>query len=214
MKHAEPTAADRLADEWDTFEIRLPRSPLVLRLFNRAPLVRSVDRVEAFVVALAFVVAVLAIPIAAAIGTAVHDARSAHYAGEANSRHSVTATVTRVPDLPPFSRTGMMPAPVEWWDDGTQRTALTQVRTTASAGDRVELWVNDAGEPVTAPASTSRAAVEGVTSAIGIWAGVVAAVAIVCAGAQLVCNRIRLAAWQHDLDHVAGNGGGHTTSHP
>ncbi|MGE2717969.1 Rv1733c family protein [Mycolicibacterium litorale] len=211
---ANPTSGDGSADGWDTFDIRLPRSPFVLRLFNRAPLVRGIDRVEAVVVALAFVVAVLAVPIAGAIGTAVHDSRSDHYAGQAETRHGVTATITRVPEAPPFSRTGTITAPVEWWADGTQHTATAQVPATASEGDPVELWIGANGAQAFPPAPTSRAAVEGVTAAVAIWISVAAAAAILATVVQLACDRIRFAAWQHDLDSLADNGGGHTTRRP
>ncbi|BCI54041.1 membrane protein [Mycolicibacterium litorale] len=211
---AGPTAVDRSGDDWDTFEFRLPRWPVVVRLFNRAPLVRAVDRVEASVVALAVVVAILAVPIAAAIGTAVHDSRSDHYAGQAQTRRSVTATITHVPDIPPFSRTGTIAAPVEWWNDGTRHTGTAQVRATAAQGDTVELWVDPDGTREFPPAPTSRAAVEGVTAAVAVWVSVAAGVAILATLVQLACDRIRFTGWQHDLDSVAGNGGGHTTSHP
>ena len=76
----------------NTFTVRLPRWPIV-RLFSRNPLVRASDRIEAVVLVLAVVVSLLAAPIAAAIGTAVHDARRHVYIGQAQTRHTVAATV-------------------------------------------------------------------------------------------------------------------------
>ncbi|BBY15273.1 Rv1733c family protein [Mycolicibacterium litorale] len=210
----EPPAVDRHDDGWETFRIGLPRWPWVLRLFNRAPLVRTVDRLEATVVALTVAVALLAVPVAAAIGTAVHDSRSAHYAQEADTRHHVTAAITDVPDTPPFSRTGTIMVPIEWWDDGIQRTGTAQVHATVEEGDTVDLWVDADGVEASAPAPASRAAVEAVTAAVAIWVSVAAGVAILATIVQLACDRIRFAEWQHDLDSMAGNGGGHTNSHP
>ena len=63
----------------DTFTVRLPRWRFA-RLFGFNPLVRVRDRVEALVVVLAVVVMLLAVPIAAAVGTAVYDSRSRQYA--------------------------------------------------------------------------------------------------------------------------------------
>ena len=67
---------------------------------------------------LAVVVSLLAVPIAAAVGTAVYDSRRHPYAEHADTRHSVTATVTDVPDSPmlragtiPFRRDGRPTTP-------------------------------------------------------------------------------------------------------
>ena len=90
------------ADEaaMDTFTVRLPRWPILLRLLGRDPLVRTTDRIEALVLVLAVVVSLLAIPIAAAVGTAVYDSRRQAYAEQAHTRHTVAATVTDVPAYP------------------------------------------------------------------------------------------------------------------
>jgi hypothetical protein len=197
------------ADE--TFEIRLPRWPLLLRLLNRAPLVRPTDRIEALVVALAVVGALLVIPVAAAIGTAVYDSRSQLYAEQALTSHSVTATITEVPEFPPLSRTGMITVPVQWWEAGTRHTGIAQAPASAALGDHVDLWVDADGARTLPPTPTARAAVEGVAAAVGIWVSLAAGAAIVAAIVALVCDRIRFIAWQDDLDSLVGNDGGHTT---
>ena len=76
-----------------TFTVRLPRWRFA-RLFGFNPLVRISDRVEAFVVVLAVVVMLLAVPIAAAVGTAVYDSRSRQYTEQAQTSQVVTGTVT------------------------------------------------------------------------------------------------------------------------
>ena len=80
----------------DTFTVRSPRW-LVVRLFGRNPLIRISDRIEALVLVLTVVVSLLAAPIAAAVGTAVHDSRSHLYAEQAQTRRTVTATVIDSP---------------------------------------------------------------------------------------------------------------------
>jgi hypothetical protein len=62
------------------------------QVFRRNPLVRHSDRIEALVRGFAVVVVVVAIPVALAIGTSVHDGRTRVYAEESRSRHQVTAT--------------------------------------------------------------------------------------------------------------------------
>jgi hypothetical protein len=56
--------------------------------------VGSSDRIEAIVVALAVAISLVAAPVAGAIGTAVHDARSQAYTEAADTRHTLIATVT------------------------------------------------------------------------------------------------------------------------
>ena len=95
----------------DTFTVRLPRWPILLRLLGRDPLVRTTDRIEALVFVLAIVVSLLTIPIAAAVGTAVHDSNRRAYAEQAHNRHAVTATVTDVPASQQILRTGTTDVP-------------------------------------------------------------------------------------------------------
>ncbi|KUI23093.1 hypothetical protein AU195_17660 [Mycobacterium sp. IS-1496] len=218
MKRHDPaprpeTSHPRREDTLESFEIRVPRWPLLVRLVDRGPLVRTTDRVEAFVVTLAIVVSLLAIPVAAAVGTATYDSRSRFYAEQHAMRQQVTATVTDVPESVSFSRTGMITVPVEWWDGDTRRTDTVQAHGSVDPGDAVDLWVGEDGAQVLAPEPTSRAAVEAVAGAVAIWMSVAAGTAILSALVQLTCDRIRSAAWQHELDTLV-DGGGHTSSHP
>ena len=75
--HDQRGTAHWRADEaaMDTFTLRLPRWPVLLRLLGRDPLVRTTDRIQALVLVLAVVVSLLAAPITAAVGTAVYDSR-------------------------------------------------------------------------------------------------------------------------------------------
>ena len=62
------------------------------QVFRRNPLVRRSDRIEVLVLGFAVLLTVVAIPVAGAIGTSVHDARTRIYAEEALTRHEVIAT--------------------------------------------------------------------------------------------------------------------------
>ena len=87
--------AHSLAEEaaMDTFFVaRMPKWSIVL--FGRNSLVRNSDWVEALVLVLTVFVSLLAVPIACAVGTAVHDSHQQLYAEQAQSHHNVTATVT------------------------------------------------------------------------------------------------------------------------
>ena len=60
----------------------------------RNPLVRTSDRIEVAVMALAVAVSLAVMPVALAIGTAVHDEHARAYAAEQHDRHRVVATAT------------------------------------------------------------------------------------------------------------------------
>ena len=199
------------ADEaaMDTFTLRLPRWPVLLRLLGRDPLVRTTDRIEALVLVLAVVVSLLAIPITAAVGTAVYDSRRQAYAEQADTRHTVTATVTDVP----ASQQSCEQAPPPCRPDGLPAAPNTPARSRRNRQPKL-------ATPLRSGSTTTerrcphqprprRAAVEAVTGALVIWISVAAIAATLFTLTRAVCDRIRFTGWQHDLDSLVGNGDGH-----
>jgi hypothetical protein len=166
--HDQRGTAHWRADEavMDTFTVHLPRWPILLRLLGRDPLVRTTDRIEALVLVLTVVVSVLAAPIAAAVGTEVHDSRRHVYAEQAHTRHSVAATVTDVPASQQVLRTSTITVPARWSAAGAEHTGAVKAQSTAKTGDRIEIWVDNKGAQVPVPTPTSRAALEAVTGAL------------------------------------------------
>ena len=214
--HDQRGSAHWRADEavMDTFTVRLPRWPILLRLLGRDPLVRTTDRIEALVLVLAVVVSLLAAPIAAAVGSEVHDSRGHLYAEQAHTRHIVVATVTDVPASQQVLRTGTITVPVRWSAAGAEHTGEVMAQWTTKTGDSIEIWVDNDGAQVPVPTPTIFAAVEAVTGALVIWMCVAAAVATLFTVIRAVCDRIRFTGWQHDLDSLVGHGDGHTTNQP
>jgi hypothetical protein len=198
----------------DTFTVRLPRWPIVLRLLGHDPLVRTTDRVEAVVLVLAVVVSLLCAPIAAAVGTAVHDFNRQLYAEQARSRHSETATITGNPASQQVLRITTITAPARWSAAGDEHSGTVKVSSTAKPGDLIEIWVDDNGAQVPAPSPTTRAAAEAMGAAVAIWVSVIAAAGTLFAITRAACDRIRFSGWQHDLDSLVGHGGGHATNQP
>jgi len=198
------------ADEaaMDTFTLRLPRWPILLRLLGRVPLVRTTDRIEALVFVLAVAVTLFAAPITAAVGTAVYDSSRHVYAEQAHTRHTVTATVTDVPATQ-IVRTGTTTLSARWTAAGTEHTGTVKAQSTAKPGDPIEIWVDNNGAQVPAPTPTTRAAAEAALGALVIWIIVAAFAAILFTVTRAACDRIRFTGWQHDLDSMVGNGDGH-----
>jgi hypothetical protein len=173
----------------ETFTMQLPRWPIA-RLWDRNPLVRISDRVEALVLVLAVLVSLLALPVTAAIGTAVYDSRRDVYVQETKTRHTVTATVTDDgAQHPPQATTITVQA--RWSAAGAQHTGAVTAPPTVKTGDIIEIWVDKNGSSVDAPTPTARAAAEAVTTAVTVWVSVAAAAATLFAGSRIVCDRIR-----------------------
>jgi hypothetical protein len=191
----------------DTFTVRLPRWPVLLRLAGRDPLVRTIDRIEALVLVLAVAASLIAAPIAAAVGTAVYDSSRQIYAEQADTRHTVAATITGVPASQQILRTGTTTVSARWTAAGAEHTGTVSAQSTAKAGDTLEIWVDDTGAQVPAPAPTSRAAVEAAMGAVVLWICAAAIAATLFTLTRAVCDRIRFTRWQHDLDKLVGNDG-------
>jgi hypothetical protein len=192
----------------DTFTLRLPRWPILLRLRGRDPLVRTIDRIEAQVLVLCAVIAVLAVPIAAALGTAVYESRQHIYAEQANTRQVVSARVTEDAAAQHISPTSG-PVPARWTVAGADHKGEIEVASTVKAGDQVPIWVNSKGEQVSEPTSTRQAAVEAVAGSLALWISVAATAATIFTITRAVCDRVCSARWQHDLDNLVANGDGY-----
>ena len=183
--------AQSLAPEavMDTFFVaRLPKWSHVL--FGNNPLVRISDWVEALVLVSTVLVSLLAVPIACAVGTAVHDSHQQLYAEQAQTRHAVTATVT---------------------DDNAAHqespTNMTNLRDRWSGAG-----VNNDGSPVETLTSSTRAALDAVRAAVATWLTVATAAAVPFALIRIVLRRVRNKAWQLGIDKLVG-GDGHSR-HP
>lgn len=198
----------------DTFTLRLPRW-LIVRIVGRNPLVRTSDRVQAAMLVLTVMVSLLAVPVAAAVGTAVHDSMRRFHTEQAQTRHTVAATVINdsAANQPPWTRKTVT-VQARWFAGASQHTGALNAQPTAKAGDRIDVWVDSDGHRVDKPTPVSRAAANAVLTAAAIWLSVAAAAATLFALSQLVLDRIRAAAWQHDIDNLVGHGGGRTNSQP
>jgi hypothetical protein len=190
----------------DTFDVRLPRWPVLLQLFGRDPLVRNTDRAEALVLVLVIVISLLTIPIAAAIGTAVHDSNRRAYAEQALNRQAVTATVIDVPAARHESPTGAIDVAARWTVGGAHHTGVVTAQSTVKSGDAIAIWIAGNGDQVPAPTPTTRAAVEATLSGFAIWMSAVATAATLYTLARAACDRIRSSGWEQDLNNMLGYG--------
>ncbi|MGZ5393546.1 MAG: Rv1733c family protein [Mycobacterium sp.] len=171
------------------------------RIAGRNPLVRRSDRIQAWLFSVAILINVLAIPVAGAIGTSVHDARARFYAEEAKHRHAVTATAIENS----AAEVGPGPADVSffvrayWIDGGSNHVDVVKWPDEATVGDQTDIWVDDAGNAEDPPASPSRAATDAVGAAFWVWFTVMATTA---GSAYLIRLRLikrRYVDWDREL---------------
>lgn len=134
----------------DTFTVRLPRWRFA-QLFGFNPLVRIGDRVEALVVVLAVVISVIAVPIAAAVGTVVYDSRSRQYAERAQISRVVTGTVTSLKVAYHESLGPTITVLARWVDGGTEHTGAVSAPRGVTIGDSIDIWVGEDGSHVGPP---------------------------------------------------------------
>lgn len=205
--HERPIRTGAATDEaLESFTVRLPQWP-ILGLFRRNPLLRTSDRIVALAKALAVMVSLLAIPVAAAVGTAVHDSQRDVYAQQHHTRHLVTATITEEPATLKISRTNTVSAAARWSAAGAEHTGAITTHSAAKPGDHVSIWVDGDGAVSEEPTSTTRAGIDAVTAFLFMWAGVTAAAALVAAGIEAACNRIRAVNWQRAIDTLVERDG-------
>ena len=194
--------APRRQSDMDTYTVRLLRWTRPPR--DRSPLQPATDRVDRMVLVLAIVVTLLAVPVAAAVGTVVHDSQRQVYAQQAQTRQNITATVTDDAAKPDLRRSTIR-VTVRWQWAATEHTGTLRVPPTVKPGDSVAIWVDDDGSLVAAPRSTSTALLDAVVVAAAAWLTVAAVAIAVVVGVRALHTRLRDAAWQRDIDRLLGD---------
>lgn len=175
-------------------------------LGTKNPLVRGSDRLEAMTWLMLITVVLLAMPIAGAVGTATHDSLTRQYAADRASRQEIVATATGDSIVSPDPYAEPFVTPIRWTYAGKERTA--EMRSSRmSAGDTVTIWVDASGGLTTRPPTERNAATAAVLAGFGLWFTIVGIAATVGTMVHLRLDRSRQAAWDRELDDLAGNGG-------
>lgn len=201
-----------MVSESPTLPVRLWRA----QPWNPSPLMRVSDRVQGIMRILAVLIVLVAVPIAAAAGTAAYGTASARIRTENASKVAVTATITGNPvrvATPVADRNGSMiehfQAQVSWTRDGRSATAIVGVPDNAKPGQPTPVWLGPDGLPTAAPLRSSTAAVHGISVGaavlLEIWLG---AAAFLCATAWAL-DRQRHIHWDREwrqITHPTGQG--------
>lgn len=185
-------------------------SRLVRRaLPGRNPLATFGDRIEGAVLALGVVVALLAVPVVAAIGSEIYATHESRVATEQKSRTQVRAVL--VGDAPSMDRAASSEALVETTEaiatwrtpEGLERTGVVRAPYGAEAGTTLRIWIDLSGEPAEPPMTNQGATFNAIFSAVLLWGLIVGAVALSYGLVRLVHMRTRLRWWQREWELTA-----------
>jgi hypothetical protein len=188
----------------ESFEFHPERWP-VLRVFSRNPLVRVIDRLEMIVVTLAFVVGLVAVPFACALGNSVHDANLQRYTEQARMRHIVTARMIdgAIPGAP-FgldASTVMAISSV----NGIEHTGGVSADRAVKDNGSVQIWVDSTGSEVDPPTPLSRATVDAVVAAVIAWTAGGIMLAGLTRAARSRLDRVRTNNWDREITSLVGD---------
>lgn len=176
------------------------------RLWAGNPLVRVSDRIEAAATVLVVFLAIVAVPLAAAAGTAVHDDLARTFAADRATRHEVDAVAVQDSRVvaQPYERPYL--TEIRW--DFSGSTHREEIRTgEMRAGDHVTVWVDDAGNRTQRALSDEDAAAQAVIAALALWAAVAGSATAAWVILRMRLNHVRFRAWDRELDDLADNGG-------
>lgn len=184
------------------------------RYAGRNPLVRTSDRLEAWTVLIAVLVAVLAIPFAATIGTLTYERQVQLSVRQAAELRQVAATV--IADSTPEAQPGRV-----WfrtqvrWSVGTEpTTGWLEGADRLNAGDRATVWVNDRGEQVGPPLSREQASVVAIGIAALAWLAVVVVLSTSVRVVHWHLERSRYEGWTREWRTFDCDGNGRRKNRP
>lgn len=196
----------------DSFAIR-PQTWPVLRIFNRSPLMRASDRIEAAIVPLAALLVIVAAACAGVLGTFVYEAEKQQYLGEAAARHTVVATALddSTPGVRPSSYDSTVLA--RWRTNGVDHVESIGSDYPIKATESLSVWVDADGNKVDAPTPVTQAARNAVNIAFLAWWVTVLAIIQIVSMIRVRVARSRDMQWEHDIRDLVDDENGRT-NHP
>jgi hypothetical protein len=175
---------------------------------GRNPLVRTSDRIEVAVLALAIAISLAVIPFALAVGTAVHDEHAHTYAAQQHDRQKVVATATADSTKSPRGPVSVVQA--RWQIGDVENAGAFAWDSPVKTGSNMDIWVDRNGRQVAPPAQPWQAGVDAVVASVGLWLAVTAAAVALVAAVRLFLRRARYAGWNRDIASLVHDDGGRT----
>lgn len=185
-----------------------PKTLPVLRLFGRNPL----SRMETAVVTLVVLVVVGAAACAGVLGTLIYRAETQNYREQAQTRHPVVATAVDDSKTAVSPETTAFAVNAQWQANGINHVGAIGWDDAVKAGDRLQIWVDADGNPVTRPTPPELAGAEAATAAIAAWLIMVLVAAPVVALVRGHASRMRDAQWDQDIRGLVDDDAGRTNT--
>jgi len=183
------------------------------RALGRNPLIRGADRLEAVAVLIVFVLALVAVPVAAHTGSRIYDTRLQLATEQAQTRHSVEAEVVRgITGIPTDFNTPAY-VQVQWREGAQTRTERVMSPATVKQGAHLTLWLDQSGQVVSAPLTAGDAKVSAVGTAWVVWFATVVVGSLAALGVRRGLDRSRDRAWERELLLLAHNDDGWANRH-
>jgi hypothetical protein len=169
---------------------------------GRNALARRSDRVQAALLIAVVLIALSAIPFAAAVASEKYAQQTQVSLQQNSTRHLVTATL--LGDgvaVDSTSRASGNPTPTAaTWHlaDGTPRLGKISAGPGIQAGQTVPIWIDAGGNPVAAPLSADAVDIFAVGVGLGLWVCLCLALAAVYLLTRYGLDRARSARWQRE----------------
>ncbi|WP_330275879.1 hypothetical protein OG205_09540 [Lentzea sp. NBC_00516] len=178
---------------------------------GRNQLATAGDRLEGAVLVAAVCVALLAVPVAGAVGSEVYASQMVQSVSEQRTRQQVDAVL--IEDAPPVNGFVDPDGPVEsgpvraTWrgPDGKERQGTVQAAHGRKSGGVVPIWVDGDGALTRSPLTTEGAAIEAMALAVLLWAGTSAAMALSYLMVRFVRQRMRIRRWAAEWERIAAD---------
>ena len=189
------TSSNRMARMWRAV---LPR---------RGSVARPSDRVQGGLLCFVVLLALAALPVAAAVGSETYVRQQGESAQQVSERTKVTATLLADgPDITVNSRTGVVgngrPTDATWTlPDGTRRVGKVVADQGMLKGETLTAWVDRAGRSVDPPLSGAGVVIDAAVLGLGLWLGALALLALCYRLAVFSLDRFRFAQWQQEWFH-------------
>jgi hypothetical protein len=176
---------------------------------GRNPLVRTSDRVEVAVMALAVLVSLTAMPFAGAVGTAIHDEHAKTYAAQQHDRHQVAAPADKA--AAPTGPAAVLQA--RWQAGDVENAGALGSADPSKDAAGAEIWVDKTGRQVGPPAASWQAGADAVVAAAGVWLAATAVAALAVALVRRGLRHARSNAWNREIAILVHDDGGRAGRH-
>jgi hypothetical protein len=169
--------------------------------WDRNPLRRGIDRAETVVMTMLLAALITVGPLLAVLASRATDVGALREQHAERGWHQVTAVLTQSAGQAVIDSGQMDVAWVRarWTGRGDrQRTGLVAAPLNAPAGQRVEVWLTQAGQRANAPLSAADVRVRVLCAAGLAFIGWFAVLELAAVGVRVVADRRRMAGWQRE----------------